>query len=168
MPGVPASVLDVEGPRIAALGGANSQGQVEVDFQGAFVTENLAGVQLRQAYWEVRNESFRVLVGQHWDVISPLYPATLNYSVVGPAVTSDFDVPSFVPSDTIPWPTSTSDFSIITEPRYRGRLSDRSGHPPRALELAGCRRAFRARRRPGEPCLRWASQDILARLDSTS
>ena len=72
--------FNVEGPRIDALGGAESRGQVEIDFQGAFVTENRASVLLRQAYWETRDETFRLLVGQHWDVISPLIPATLNYS----------------------------------------------------------------------------------------
>ena len=73
--------LNVEGERIPALGDAVSRGQVEIDFQGEFVVENRAGVLLRQAYWEVENDSFRLLVGQHWDVISPRIPSALNYSV---------------------------------------------------------------------------------------
>ena len=36
---------------------------------------------LRHAYFEVKNEDFRLLVGQTWDVISPLYPGMLLYSV---------------------------------------------------------------------------------------
>jgi hypothetical protein len=72
---------DVSGPRIAALGNAQNGGKVEIDFHGNFVTENRANVLLRQAYWEVKNERFRLLVGQTSDVISPLIPGTLNYSV---------------------------------------------------------------------------------------
>ncbi len=73
--------LNVEGPRIAALGGAQTSGQVEIDFHGEFIIENRASVLLRQAFWEAKDESLRILVGQHWDVISPLYPNTLNYPV---------------------------------------------------------------------------------------
>lgn len=73
--------MNVAGPRIAWLGGARSKGRVEIDFFGDFVTENKASVLLRHAYWEVGNEDFRLLVGQTSDVISPLYPGTLNYSV---------------------------------------------------------------------------------------
>jgi len=73
--------LNVAGPRIGAFGGAQSKGRVEVDFQGIFVTENKPSVRLRHAYWEVGNEDFRLLVGQTWDVISPRYPGTLNFSI---------------------------------------------------------------------------------------
>lgn len=73
--------LNVTGPMIPLLDYAQSGGKVEIDFQGAFVTENKASVLLRHAYWEAKNDYFRVLVGQTWDVISPLYPGTLNYSV---------------------------------------------------------------------------------------
>ncbi len=72
---------DVSGPKIGALGNAESGGRVEIDFHGNFVTENRANVLLRQAYWEVKNKRFRLLVGQTSDVISPLIPGTLNYSV---------------------------------------------------------------------------------------
>ena len=36
---------------------------------------------LRHAYVEVENEDFRLLAGQTWDVISPLNPGMLMYSV---------------------------------------------------------------------------------------
>ncbi len=72
---------DVNGPRIEALGDVENGGRVEIDFHGNFVTENRAGVLLREAYWEAKNERFRILIGQTSDVISPLYPGTLNYSV---------------------------------------------------------------------------------------
>lgn len=69
--------LDVIGPELA---GAASGGRVEIDFHGEFVNENRASVLLRHAYWEWKNESFRILVGQTWDVISPMLPQSLNYA----------------------------------------------------------------------------------------
>jgi hypothetical protein len=45
-------------------------------------TENRPTILLRHAYWEVKNEEFRLLFGQTWDVISPLNPGTLMYSVL--------------------------------------------------------------------------------------
>lgn len=73
--------LDVSGPQIPWFGSAASGGKVEIDFQGSFVTENKAGLLLRHAYWEVKNDEYRLLAGQTWDVISPLYPGVLSYSV---------------------------------------------------------------------------------------
>lgn len=72
--------LNVEGPSLAALHGADSGGRVEIDFHGNFIVENRAAVLLRHAYWEVRDESFRLLVGQTWDVISPLWPGMVEYA----------------------------------------------------------------------------------------
>lgn len=73
--------LDVEGPRIPLLRSAKSSGRVEIDFHGAFINENQPGIQLRHAYWQAKDEQFAVLIGQTWDVVSPLYPGTLNYAV---------------------------------------------------------------------------------------
>lgn len=74
--------LDVLGPRVPLLGCAQSGGKVEIDFQGNFTgTENKGGLLLRHAYAEVKNDDFRLLAGQTWDVISPLNPGTLMYSV---------------------------------------------------------------------------------------
>lgn len=72
--------INVSGPALARLGNAESGGKVEIDFHGDFVTENRATILLRQAYWEIKNERFRLLVGQTWDVISPLYPETVSYA----------------------------------------------------------------------------------------
>lgn len=74
--------LDVVGPRIAAWGYAETGGKVEIDFHGAFIAENRPGVLLRHAYGEIKNEEYRLLAGQTWDVISPLVPGTLSYSVL--------------------------------------------------------------------------------------
>jgi hypothetical protein len=74
--------IDITGPRIAAFGCAQSGGKVEIDFHGAFVVENKPGVLLRHAYGEVKDDEFRLLAGQTWDVISPLNPGVLSYSVL--------------------------------------------------------------------------------------
>ena len=73
---------DVVGPRIACLDCATSGGKLEIDFQGATTnTENKAALLLRHAYWEVKNEDFRILAGQTWDIVSPLFPGVIMYSV---------------------------------------------------------------------------------------
>ena len=72
--------LEVIGPAVRRFAHAETGGRVEIDFHGNFVTENRATVLLRHAYWEVKDERYRLLVGQTWDVISPLYPSTVNYS----------------------------------------------------------------------------------------
>jgi hypothetical protein len=73
--------FDVLGPRICFFDNAQSGGKLEIDFHGQFVTENKSGVLLRHAYWEVKNEDFRLLAGQTWDIISPLNPNTIMYSI---------------------------------------------------------------------------------------
>jgi hypothetical protein len=72
--------IDVVGPEHASLGGLTSGGKVEVDFFDTFVNENQPGVRLRHVYWEARDEDLRLLVGQTWDVLSPLFPSTVNFS----------------------------------------------------------------------------------------
>ncbi len=73
--------IDVSGPQVPFFNCAGSGGKVEFDFQRNLDTENRSGVLLRHAYVEVKNEDFRLLFGQTWDVISPLYPGMLMYSV---------------------------------------------------------------------------------------
>ncbi len=72
--------LDFFGPGIPCLDDAKIGGKVEVDFQGIFVTRNKPGLLLRHAYVEAKDDEFRLLVGQTWDVISPLGIPTLNYT----------------------------------------------------------------------------------------
>lgn len=74
--------IDVSGPKIPAFNCAPISGKVEIDFQGAFTTENKPGVLLRHAYGEVKDDYFRLLAGQTWDVISPLNPGVLEYAVL--------------------------------------------------------------------------------------
>ncbi len=74
--------FDVTGPAIPYFNNAASGGKVEIDFQNSVLTtENKPTVMLRHAYFEVKNEQARLLVGQTWDIISPLIPGTLMYSV---------------------------------------------------------------------------------------
>jgi hypothetical protein len=74
--------FDVAGPRVPFFNCAQSGGKVEIDFQNSVLTtENKATVLLRHAYWEVKDEQFRLLFGQTWDVMSPLIPGTLLYTV---------------------------------------------------------------------------------------
>jgi hypothetical protein len=76
--------LDVAGPQVPFLCCAQSGGKLEIDFQNTIPvgnTENRGMLLLRHAYLEVKNEDFRLLAGQTWDVISPLLPGMLMYSV---------------------------------------------------------------------------------------
>lgn len=61
-----------------------SSGLVEVDFFGNGSAENKPGILVRHAYAKLDwpEERFSIIAGQTWDVISPLNPSTLNYSVL--------------------------------------------------------------------------------------
>ncbi len=75
--------FDLGGPTICWFGTpSQTGGRFECDFQNALLTtENKPTVLLRHAYMEVKNDDERFLVGQTWDVISPLYPGMLLYTV---------------------------------------------------------------------------------------
>ena len=82
--------LNIEGPEVPAFHGASSAAQFEIDFhnargsvdgRGVRAPENQPGIQLRHAYAEIRDEDFRLMAGQTWDVVSPLVPGTLTYAV---------------------------------------------------------------------------------------
>ena len=73
---------DVTGPQVPFLCCAQSGGKLEVDFQNSVLsTENKGTLLLRHAYIEAKNEEFRLVFGQTWDIISPLNPGMLMYSV---------------------------------------------------------------------------------------
>ncbi len=73
--------FDVTGPRVPFFDCAQSGARVELDFQGTNVLENRGTVLMRHAYVEMKTDEWRLLGGQTSDVISPLLPGTLNYSV---------------------------------------------------------------------------------------
>jgi hypothetical protein len=69
------------GPKTATM---ETSGKVEFDFYGNYAEENKAKIQMRHAYAQVYwpGSRFAILGGQTWDVISPLTPSTLNYTVL--------------------------------------------------------------------------------------
>jgi len=60
-----------------------TSGVAEIDFYGADSGENKAGILLRHAYLQLDwpKDRFSILAGQTSDLISPLYPSTINYTV---------------------------------------------------------------------------------------
>lgn len=71
--------IDVGGPQMVLFEDAKSGGLLEIDFQNSdYSSENRAIIQLRHAYWEVKNDRYRLLLGQTWDVVSPLFPGVWN------------------------------------------------------------------------------------------
>jgi hypothetical protein len=72
--------LNIKGPDISDT---KTSGRVEIDFYGSGGTENKPNVMMRHAYMNLDwpQNRFSILAGQTSDVISPLFPQTLNYSV---------------------------------------------------------------------------------------
>ncbi|MDZ7860064.1 MAG: hypothetical protein U5O15_05275 [Candidatus Krumholzibacteriota bacterium] len=59
-----------------------TQATLEFDFYGGGASaENKATPMLRHAYFKITGRKWSILAGQSWDVISPLVPKTVNYSV---------------------------------------------------------------------------------------
>lgn len=73
--------MRVNGPTIDTL---KTSGLIEFDFYGNYASENKAKIQMRHAYmvldWPA--SQFSILAGQTSDIISPLAPNTLNYTVL--------------------------------------------------------------------------------------
>lgn len=60
----------------------NIGAQAEVDLYASGGTENKALFLIRHAYLWLGTGNFKVIAGQYWDMVSPLNPSTLNYSVL--------------------------------------------------------------------------------------
>ena len=60
-----------------------TSGRAEIDFYGSAGAENKGNVLLRHAYLKLDwpDDNFNIIAGQTSDVISPLVPSTVNYSV---------------------------------------------------------------------------------------
>ena len=71
--------INITGPEDDSV---KTSGRVEVDFYGGDA-ENKSHLMMRHAYMKMDwpEDRFDVIAGQTSDVISPLYPSTLNYSV---------------------------------------------------------------------------------------
>ena len=73
--------LRIKGPDVD---GVKTSGVVEGDFYGAGgASENRSDFRMRHAFLQLDwpEERFSLLAGQTWDVISPLYPNTLNFTI---------------------------------------------------------------------------------------
>ncbi|MDR0521956.1 MAG: hypothetical protein LBH00_08925 [Planctomycetaceae bacterium] len=79
--------VKIESPGLRGWHGSKTEGLVEFDFYGAFQARNRASVRLRRAYVAVSDRNTRLLAGQDWEVISPLFPNTLS-STAGSCVGS--------------------------------------------------------------------------------
>ena len=73
--------VKIQGPD---TGNMKTSGVVEADFYGAAGAENKFDLLVRHAYmtFDWPDHKFSILAGQASDVISPLYPNTLNYTVL--------------------------------------------------------------------------------------
>lgn len=56
-------------------------GKIEFDFFGVGGGENKPGLMVRKAYAQAKLKNFTIRAGQDSDVISPLVPGTINYTV---------------------------------------------------------------------------------------
>ncbi|MGB2866088.1 MAG: DcaP family trimeric outer membrane transporter [Sedimentisphaerales bacterium] len=72
--------MKINGPNGETM---NTSGRVEVDFYGGGPAENKAHLMMRHAYMKLDwpEDRFNIIAGQTSDVISPLLPSTVNYSV---------------------------------------------------------------------------------------
>ncbi|GHT35743.1 hypothetical protein FACS189427_05750 [Planctomycetales bacterium] len=70
----------LDGPGLPNWSGSRINSAYEFDFQGALSVRNRPGFMMRKAYVSVGDKYTKFLAGQDWEVISPLYPKTLNYT----------------------------------------------------------------------------------------
>ena len=72
--------VKINGPDGGAM---KTSGLVEVDFYGSAPAENKAQLMMRHAYMKLDwpEDRFNIIAGQTSDVISPLFPSTVNYTV---------------------------------------------------------------------------------------
>ncbi len=70
--------MNIKGKKIGEF---KLTGKVEIDFMGGNA-ENKAYMIMRHAYLKLESDNLTILAGQSWDIISPLNPVALNYSVM--------------------------------------------------------------------------------------
>jgi hypothetical protein len=59
-----------------------TKAKLEFDFHGLANAKNKPQSMLRHAYFVIKHERWSLLAGQTWDIIAPLNPSTVNYSVM--------------------------------------------------------------------------------------
>lgn len=73
--------LDLVGPRLNTLGGAELSGKLETDFENGG-SESRQIIRIRHAYLKSTWKDFSLLAGQTWDVFSPSFPTVNNDSLM--------------------------------------------------------------------------------------
>ncbi len=68
--------VDIYAPNI---GDMKVMGKVETDFYGSG-SENSASLRIRRAFGQLEGEDWFIRFGQDWEIISPLFPDTLNFA----------------------------------------------------------------------------------------
>lgn len=84
--------INFQGPDVEALGSPELRGNVEIDFNnnGVGDSDSRNAIRMRKAYVELVWTKWSLLVGQDWDVISPLLPAVnADISMWGAGNTGD-------------------------------------------------------------------------------
>ncbi len=71
---------NIKAPGLIFWDNVKFSGKVEFDLQRTIDFDNKTTVHLRHCYVEAVSEETRFLIGQTWDVVSPLAPGTLCYS----------------------------------------------------------------------------------------
>ena len=62
------------------IGDAKVRGVIETDFYGPDNgNDNSAALRIRRAFGEVKGPDWMLLFGQEWEIMSPLFPDTLNF-----------------------------------------------------------------------------------------
>jgi hypothetical protein len=69
--------VNILGPDFAA---GKQSGKVEIDFYAPASSEAKPEPMLRQAWWQLAYPDWNILVGQAGEVMSPLFPTSLNYA----------------------------------------------------------------------------------------
>lgn len=86
--------FNINGPESETM---KTSGKIEFDLFGNFADENKAKIQTRHAYMTLLwpEWDLSLLAGQTWDVVSPLSPNTLNYTVMWNAGNTGYRRPQF-------------------------------------------------------------------------
>ena len=71
--------IEIQAPGIDGWEGSKVTGRFEGDFLGGFSQLNRSGFRIRHAYAQIADDHTRILIGQNWDIVSPLNPKTLNF-----------------------------------------------------------------------------------------
>ena len=114
--------LDIIAPKIYDW---EAWGRIEIDFYGDGAKhENKGAVLLRHAFVELKKGNFSLLAGQTSDIISPLTPYTVNYTVAWAAGNIGYRRPQLRATYTHPFTEETSLVSAFGITRTTGTVNE--------------------------------------------